>query len=115
MSGTPDSGIGEIFACGIQNLGKVCMWNPASWALESVVHLELSGILQTIEIRNPNSTDKESQKSIIPRNLGIHKSNTVLSYLTWSDTKVRKLLEASFFLISLPNILSGLGHVLDDH
>ena len=60
MSGTPDSGVGEIFACGIQNLGKVCMWNPASWALESVVDLELSGILQTIEIRNPNSTDKES-------------------------------------------------------
>ena len=60
MSGTPDSGVGEIFACGIQNLGKVCMWNPASWALESVVDLELSGILQTIEIRNPNSTNKES-------------------------------------------------------
>ena len=60
MSGTSDFGVGEIFACGIQNLGKVCMWNPASWALESVVHLELSGLLQTIEIRNPNSTDKES-------------------------------------------------------
>ena len=46
----------------------------------------------------------------------IHKSNTVLNYLTWSDTKVRKLLEASFFLISLPNILRiGLGHVPDDH
>ena len=60
MSGTPDPGVGEIFACGIQKLGKVCMWNPASWALESVVHLEFSGILQTIEIRNPNSTDKES-------------------------------------------------------
>ena len=60
MLGTSGSGVGEIFACGIQNLRKVCMWNPASWALESVVHLELSGLLQTIEIWNPNSTDKES-------------------------------------------------------
>ena len=60
MSGTPDSGIGKISACGIQNLGKFCMWNPTSWALESVIHLELSGILQTTETQNPNSTDKES-------------------------------------------------------
>ena len=60
MWGSPDSATGEIFDCGIQNLGKFCMWNPASWALESVIQLELSGILQTTGIRNPNSTEKES-------------------------------------------------------
>ena len=36
-----------------------CLWDPASQALESVIQLELSGILQTIENGNPNSTDKK--------------------------------------------------------
>ena len=43
----------EIFACGIRNLGKVCLWNPESWALESGIQLKESGI------QNPSSTYKE--------------------------------------------------------
>ena len=40
-----DSGIREIFALGIRNLGKFCSWNLESWALESGI--QLNGI------RNP--------------------------------------------------------------
>ena len=92
MSGTPESGIEEIFACGIQNLGQFCMWNPASWVLESVTHLELSGILQTIEIRNPNCTDKKPGlpvpgigKSQRPQ-CGIH--NAALGWITSHGAKL---------------------------
>ena len=49
----------EKFACGIRNQGKVCMWNPESWALESVIQLKESGILFAIGIQNPSSTDKD--------------------------------------------------------
>ena len=31
-----DSGIRQIFACGIGNSGKFCLWNPRSWNLEPV-------------------------------------------------------------------------------
>ena len=38
-----------------------CYWNPESWALESVSQLELSGILQTIAIWNPNPLTKNPE------------------------------------------------------
>ena len=44
---------------GIRNLGKICMWNPESWALESGVQLKESGIPLAIGIENPSSTDKD--------------------------------------------------------
>ena len=38
-----DSGIREIFARGIRNLrGKLCLWDPESWALESRKHFKKS-------------------------------------------------------------------------
>ena len=45
----------EIFVCGIWNPGKICMWNPDSWILESRIQLKESGIAL---IQNPSSTDK---------------------------------------------------------
>ena len=40
------------------NPGNFCLWNPRSWVLESGIHLKESGILLTIRIQNPSSTDK---------------------------------------------------------
>ena len=60
MQGNSDSGIQEIFACGIRNLGKFCLWNPKSWALESRIQLRESGIPLTIGIQKPSSTEKDS-------------------------------------------------------
>ena len=34
-SGASFSGIWEMFACGIQDPGNLCMWNLELWALES--------------------------------------------------------------------------------
>ena len=31
--GNPDSGIREMFGCGIRKLGNFHLWNPDSWAL----------------------------------------------------------------------------------
>ena len=46
-----DSGIREIFACGIRNPGKFNgLWNLESWALESGLQLKQSGILLTIDL-----------------------------------------------------------------
>ena len=49
----------EKFACGIRNQGKICMWNPESWALESGIQLKESGIPLAIGIQNPSSTEKD--------------------------------------------------------
>ena len=43
-----DSGIRDIFACGIRNPAKFCKWNPESWVLESGIQLKESGISLTI-------------------------------------------------------------------
>ena len=40
----PRKGIREIFACGIRNPGKFCLWNLESWALESRIKLKESGM-----------------------------------------------------------------------
>ena len=40
------------------NPAKFCLWNPESWGLESGIQLKESGILLTIGIQNPSSTDK---------------------------------------------------------
>ena len=52
-----DFWIRGIFAGGIGNPGKGCMWNPESWALESGIQLKESGIPLRVE-QNPDSTDK---------------------------------------------------------
>ena len=44
---------------GIRNLGKICMWNPESWVLESGVQLKESGLPLAIGIENPSSTDED--------------------------------------------------------
>ena len=51
MQGNPDSAILAIFACGIRNPGLV----------ESGIQLKESRISPTVAIRNPSSTDKESE------------------------------------------------------
>lgn len=51
--------IREIFACGIQNPRKFCLWNLESRALESKIQLKESGIPLTIGIQNPRSTVKD--------------------------------------------------------
>ena len=59
MLGNADSGISEMFACGIRNPGTFCLWDLESWALEPGIQLEESGILQRIGIQNPSSTYKD--------------------------------------------------------
>ena len=46
-----DTGIRDIFACGIRNPGRFEMGDLKSWALESGIQLKESGILLTIEIQ----------------------------------------------------------------
>ena len=43
---------------GFRNQRKWCLWNSESWVLESGIQLKDSGILLTIGIQNPSSTDK---------------------------------------------------------
>ena len=44
----------------LRNLGKFCLWNTKSWALDSGIQLKESGIPLTIGIQNPSSTVLES-------------------------------------------------------
>ena len=53
-----DTGIRDIFACGIRNPGRFELGNLKSWALESGIHLKESEIPLTIGTQNPSSTDK---------------------------------------------------------
>ena len=43
--------------------GKICLWNPESWVLESGIQLKESGIPQIFWIRNPISIDKRLESS----------------------------------------------------
>ena len=52
------SEIQDIFGVWNPETGKICLWNPESWALESGIQLKESRIPLTIEIQNPSSTDK---------------------------------------------------------
>ena len=54
MKGNPVSGIQEIFACGIWNPEKSCLWNMESWDLESGLKRMESGNPLTIGIQNPS-------------------------------------------------------------
>ena len=49
--GNSDSGIRELFACGIRNSSKFCLCNPEYCALESGIQLKESGIPLTMESR----------------------------------------------------------------
>ena len=40
---------------------RVCLWNPESETLESVIQHKESGILLTTGVQNPSSTDKKSR------------------------------------------------------
>ena len=53
-----------------RNPGNFCHWNLESWTLESGIQLKESGILSTIEIRNPSPTEKESRIDYLES--GIH-------------------------------------------
>ena len=66
------SGIRENFVCAI----------PECQALESGIQLGESGILLTIAIQNPSSTDKEWDPESTARN---PQSKTVLDSLIWGD------------------------------
>ena len=50
------------------NLGKIGMWNPESWALESGVQLKESRIPLAIGIENSSSTDKDWNRLPVIRN-----------------------------------------------
>ena len=73
-----DSGIREIFYCRIRVANLTV--DPESWALESGVQLEESGIPLRTGNRNPSITDKES---------GIYdvksRSKFFLDSLTWAE------------------------------
>ena len=56
--GNLDSGIWEIFVCGIRNTGKFGMWHPESWVLESRIQHKESRIPLTI-IGFTDKTDKD--------------------------------------------------------
>ena len=60
--------------------GKFKLWNPESWALKSGIQHKNSGILLTIGIRDPSSTDEES---------GIHsmESKAALDYKHTSEVQ----------------------------
>ena len=51
--------IRKIFACGIQNPRKFCLWNLESRALESEIQLKETGIPLTIGIQKSSSTVKD--------------------------------------------------------
>ena len=55
--GIPESGKFLLTESRIR--GKMCLWNPESWALESGIQLKKSGLPLTIEIQSPSSTDKD--------------------------------------------------------
>ena len=42
-----------------RNPGNFCLWNLESWALESGIQLQESGIPMTVGIQNPSSTEKD--------------------------------------------------------
>ena len=68
-----ESGIWEIFAREIRNPGNFCLWNAESGKFLLVESESLaleSGIPLTISVRNPGSTDKESEFQY--RETGIH-------------------------------------------
>ena len=56
---------------GFRNEGNICVCNLESWALQSGIQLKESGIPLTIAIRNPSSTDKESEIRYLES--GIHR------------------------------------------
>ena len=49
------------FKSGFWNPGNFNLWNPESWALESVIQLKESGIPQRNGIWNPSFIDEESE------------------------------------------------------
>ena len=84
----PDSGISEIFACGIRKYPKsFCLWIPESWAMEFGIPLKESGIPLTIDIQNPSSPDKDLENGTWNP-----ESKTVLDTITWGDSHVNGLL-----------------------
>ena len=68
-----------MFSCEIGNAGKICLWNPESWTLESGIQL---GILLRIGIQNPSSTDKDWNQVT-----GIQNSRLSWLALTWGLTE----------------------------
>ena len=81
----------ENFACGIQNTGNFCLWNPESWALdygilsrnlESCWRLECG--IQVPLIKNPEYSTWNPESMVW--NPG---SKTVLNSLTWCDSFVK--------------------------
>ena len=46
-----------------RNPENFCLWNLESWALESGIQLQESGIPMTVGIQNPSSTEKDLESS----------------------------------------------------
>ena len=70
------------------NSGIFCLWNAESWVLESGTQLKESGVLLTIGIQNPSSTDKYWNPVPVIQNpqRGIQNPRlAALDSLTWSE------------------------------
>ena len=76
----------------LRNLGKFCLWNTKSWALDSGIQLKESGIPLTIGIQNRSSTDWQRLESSTwnPESTAWNlESKTVLGFLTWGESPLK--------------------------
>ena len=70
---------------------KLELWDPESWALKSRLQLKQSRIILTIWIRNPSSTDKESEICYLESGIhGVESRIQDLDYLTKETGSERK-------------------------
>ena len=67
------------------------MWDPESWAIKSGLQPKQSRIILTIGIRNPSSTDKESEIWYLESGIhGVESRIQDLDYLTKETGSERK-------------------------
>ena len=89
---TPESAKCFLLESGIR---EFFWWNLESWVLESIIQLKETGMVLTIEIRNPSSIDKEAeiQKSRLSW-IPLHRANKYRLFLkSYSDAEKRSNLE----------------------
>ena len=71
--------------------GKLELWDPESWVMKFGLQLKQSRIIPTIGIRNPSSTDKESEIWYLESGIhGVESRIQDLNYLTKETGSERK-------------------------
>ena len=97
MWGNHDSGLGEIFACGlIPESRKFCYWIQNPWALDSGMQFRESRIPFRIEIRTavPGIRNARHMESKIQDCLGFHRAKVSrVSGFPWMDSSDRNILK----------------------